>query len=89
MGDFGYHTQFIERGEYGQFSKIREEFEELKDAWETQENKVLAICELCDLYGAIEAFAQESLNMSMDDIIQFSDLTKEVYSTRPKYSASI
>lgn len=84
MSEFGYHTQFIVKGEYGKFSKVKEEFDELKDAWENRESKVLTICELSDLYGAMEAFANECLNISMDEIVKFSDLTKEVYQNRPQ-----
>lgn len=84
MSDFGYHTQFIAKGEYGKFSKVKEEFDELKDAWENRESKVLTICELCDLYGAMEEFAKETLNISMDEIIKFSNLTKEVYQSRTR-----
>lgn len=82
MSDFGYHTQFIPKGECGEFSKIEEEFEELKDAWKNRESKVLTICELSDLYGSMEAFANKCLNISMDEIVKFSDLTKEAYQSR-------
>lgn len=84
MSDFGYHTQFIPKGEYGEFSKVEEEFEELKDAWLNRESSVLSVCELSDLYGAMEAFAEKTLHMSMSEVIKFSELTKEVYQNRPQ-----
>lgn len=74
----GYHTKFIEKGVLGEFSKIREEFEELRDA-ESQECKVLAICELTDLIGAIEEYALTQFNLSLADLKQFSDLTKKAF----------
>lgn len=84
MSDFGYHTKFISKGEYGQFSKVEEEFEELKDAWLNRESSVLSVCELSDLYGAMEAFAEKTLHMPMSEVIKFSELTKEVYQNRPQ-----
>jgi hypothetical protein len=74
----GYHTKEIPKGELGEFSKIREEYEELRDA-ESQECKVLAICELTDLIGAIEAYAQTQFNLSLKDLIQFSNMTKSAF----------
>ena len=43
----GYHTKHIEKGTLGEFSKIREEYEELTDAV-NQGSKVMEICEMCD-----------------------------------------
>jgi hypothetical protein len=74
----GYHTTLIEKGEIGEFSKIREEFEELRDA-ESQECKVLAICELTDLIGAIEEYAMTQYNLTLADLKQFSDMTKSAF----------
>lgn len=70
----GYHKREIEKGQIGEFSKIREEFEELTDA-EEQKCKGLIICELCDLVGAIEEYAKK-YGMTLEDLKQFSDLTK-------------
>lgn len=50
----GYHTKHIEKGTLGEFSKIREEYEELTDAV-NQGSKVMEICEMCDLIGAIKS----------------------------------
>ena len=53
----GYHLHAIAtKGEYGAASKIREELEELEEAIQ-QDNKILILCELSDLYGALEAVA--------------------------------
>ncbi len=73
----GYHNTKIEKGIVGEFSKIREEFEELTDAI-GQQNKVLVICELTDLIGAIEAYAVK-FNLTIDDLKGFSDLTKSAF----------
>lgn len=73
----GYHNKKIKSGVLGKFSKIREEFEELKDAHE-QKCAVLEICELCDLIGAIELYA-EKWNLSLKDLIQMKDLTKDAF----------
>jgi hypothetical protein len=73
----GYHKTEIEKGTLGEFSKIEEEFLELKDANE-QENTVLEICELCDLLGAIELYASK-WNLSIEDLTKMKDATKEAF----------
>lgn len=52
----GYHEREIPRGTLGEVSKIDEELAEYKDACE-QGAKILVICELADLFGAIRAWA--------------------------------
>ena len=74
----GYHLKDIEKGVYGEFSKIKEEFEELSDAFE-QDAKLLQLCELADLVGAIEAYSEKHLGSSLHDIIVFSKQTKEAF----------
>jgi hypothetical protein len=73
----GYHIAKIEKGVYGEFSKIKEEFQELEDAV-NQGNKVLIICELTDLIGAIAGHAK-FYNLSLQDLIDFSDLTQSAF----------
>lgn len=73
----GYHKRRIEKGELGHFSKIKEEFEELEDAYE-QENSILQLCELSDLLGAIEEYLK-NFNMELKDLKDFSDLTKSAF----------
>lgn len=73
-----YHKKEISKGIYGCFSKIREEFEELQDAYE-QDDKILQICELTDLIGAIEAYSQEAFNLELLDLKVFSDKTKSAF----------
>lgn len=73
----GYHTREIQKGVIGEFSKIKEEFEELTDGY-NQDNKVLIICELTDLVGAIEEYAKK-FNLTIMDLKSFSDLTKSAF----------
>lgn len=70
----GYHKSEITKGILGYPSKIQEELEELQDAV-LQEDKILTICEMSDLYGALEAMAL-NYGLTMDDLKKFSDKTK-------------
>ena len=72
-----YHNTEIKKGVMGQFSKITEEYLELKDAFD-QGARVLILCELCDLIGAIEGYA-EHYNLTLKDLIQMKDLTKSAF----------
>lgn len=73
----GYHLSEIPKGTLGEYSKIREEFLELTDA-HNQTNKILEICELCDLVGAIEAYA-DKFNLSLNDLIKMKDANKRAF----------
>ncbi len=73
-----FHKKHINKGVIGEFSKVREEFEELEDAFE-QKDMILMMVELADLYGAIEEFAGEKFGITMSDIKSFSDKTKSMY----------
>ena len=57
--------------------EFEEEFLELKDAY-GQNNKVLEICELCDLVGAIEAYAQK-YNLTLADLIKMKEANKRAF----------
>ena len=74
----GYHSRPIAKGVYGEVSKIREELEELEDSEELGV-KIMAMCELSDLYGAIQEFAKRKYDLSMDDLKKMSDRTKEAF----------
>ena len=74
----GYHKRKIERGELGHFSKIREEYQEFKDAYE-QGNPILELCELADLIGAIEAYTLNHYDIELVDIIKMMNCTKEAF----------
>ena len=76
----GYHIRKIEtQGVYGETSKIQEELEELEEALE-QDNRILALCELADLYGALEGVAL-SLGASMDDLKKMSQATQRAFAS--------
>ncbi len=74
----GYHLREITtRGVYGEPSKIREELEELEDAIE-QGNRILAICEVSDLYGALKAVATR-LGVTMAEVSMMADATTRAF----------
>lgn len=73
----GYHKTKIPKGILGEFSKIEEEFLELKDAKE-QGDKILILCELTDILGAIEEYIKK-YNLTLYDLKLFSDKTKEAF----------
>lgn len=75
--EFGYHTKQIEKGELGDFSKIREEFEELEDAV-NQKDKIMILCECSDLIGAIKHFVSR-YNISLNDLISFNNKTENAF----------
>jgi hypothetical protein len=58
----GYHLTDFPKGEYGEFSKIDEELQEYRDSMR-QGVKIMALVELSDLYGAIEAYLQNHHQM--------------------------
>jgi len=70
----GYHNRQIEKGVLGEFSKIKEEFEELSDANE-QKNPILELCELSDLVGAIEEYTTKKYNITLNDLINMKNAT--------------
>jgi ATP phosphoribosyltransferase regulatory subunit HisZ len=74
----GYHLREIEtKGFYGDPSKIREELEELEESLD-QDNRILALVELSDLYGALEGVA-EKLGSNMEELRKMSDATKRAF----------
>jgi len=74
----GYHKREIKKGVLGEFSKVQEEFTELFDAFE-QTDKVLQICELTDLLGAIESFSEKQFNLTIEDLMKFTNKTKSAF----------
>jgi hypothetical protein len=74
----GYHLREIPtQGIYGEPSKIREELEELEESLE-QDNRILAICELADLYGALEGVATK-LGVTMPEVVKMAEATKRAF----------
>lgn len=77
--NYGYHKNSIPKGVLGELSKIKEELLELEDALE-QENKIMALVELSDLYGAIEFFIENKFpDISMKDLKIMSSATKRSF----------
>ena len=50
----------------------------MRDAIE-QEDKILQICELTDLVGAIEYFSESKFGLTLEDLKKFSDKTKSSF----------
>lgn len=73
-----YHKNEIPKGVVGHFSKIQEEYLELEDAYQ-QGDKILQLCELSDLIGAIDLYTKTEFNMSLSDLISFSNKTMEAF----------
>lgn len=75
----GYHRKKITCGEYGEVSKIQEEYEEFIDAIE-QDNKIMALCELSDLIGAIEGYvAHWYPSLNLEYVLKMKDATKNAF----------
>lgn len=69
--------QDIERGSYGEFSKVKEEFLELEEALNHGDNSIHVQIEIADLLGAVMGFAVKR-GFDKYDLIQFM-LMKERY----------
>ena len=74
---FGYHLKDITKGELGEFSKIKEEFEELEDA-EAQKDPIMILCECSDLICAISHYISK-WNMTIFDLQNFNHKTERAF----------
>jgi hypothetical protein len=74
----GYHNKFIIKGILGNISKIEEEYAEFMDAIE-QENSVMALIELTDLLGAIEAFTEKNYKINLEQLIKMTRSTQSAF----------
>ena len=74
----GYHVATIHKGAYGEFSKLEEEWAELCDA-HFQGARVLELCELADLVGAIEGYVRQHFDMDLSDILKMMEMTREAF----------
>lgn len=72
-----YHKLSIHKHKYGSPYKIYEEFLEYVDAL-SNDNKIMALVELSDLFGVIENEA-EKLGVEIKDLKIMSDTTKKVF----------
>jgi len=73
-----YHKNKIPKGKIGEVSKITEEYLELLDAIE-QGDKILTICELSDMIGAIELYVRGYYDLTLEDLIKFSRATQQAF----------
>ena len=74
-----YHLKEIIKGQYGEISKIREELEELEDA-EEQQNKIMILCELADIIGAIDGYLEKHMkDFKLSDLEAMAMLTKKAF----------
>lgn len=78
--NFGYHLIEIPKGKFGELSKIEEEVAELKDAY-CQNNPIMALVELADLYCAMEEFLKNKFNnvIKMEDLKIHADATRRAF----------
>lgn len=75
----GYHKSEITQGSYGDISKIFEELEELADA-EAQDIKVMALCELSDIIGAIDGYLLKRYpSITLIDLIKMAAATTSAF----------
>jgi len=82
----GYHLTDIEKGKLGESSKILEEVMELIDA-EQQAVKIMALVELSDLVGAIEAYLENHHpGTTLDDLKKMSQVTKRAFQVGERVS---
>ena len=74
----GYHKTYIRKGVLGHASKIQEEFEEFKDAYD-QGSPVMELVELSDLLGAIEAYSLNHYDIELEDLIKMTRSTQSAF----------
>lgn len=75
----GYHKVEIVKGVLGEVSKINEEFHEFLDSVD-QGVKIMALMELSDMIGAVEAYLNKHHSgTTIDDLIKMKDVTKRAF----------
>ena len=72
----GYHKRKIEKGVYGELSKIQEELDEAFDA-EEQGQELMLLIELSDMIGAIEGVAKK-YGFTLEQLNKFAMLRSQV-----------
>lgn len=78
----GYHLTNIDKGKYGEFSKIKEEFLEAEDAYH-QANPIMTLMELSDLLIVIDAYANK-YGMDLNDLISMAEATSRAHKVGEK-----
>jgi hypothetical protein len=75
----GYHLSDIPKGVAGEISKIKEELSELEDAM-NQKNRIMALVELSDLFGAISLYVEKHFpGFDMQDLYLMAETTKSAF----------
>lgn len=76
-----YHVAEIERGVYGEPSKIGEEYEEFLDARE-QGVAIMELVELSDMLGAVKGYlAKYHKGTTLQDLIDMQVVTERAFAT--------
>ena len=79
-----FHNTYILRHAYNTGEKIIEEALEFEDALQ-QSNPMLSLYELTDLLGAIDGYTQSHYNLSIDDLLKFSNQVRLAKSKYPRH----
>lgn len=75
----GYHLTPIVKGTLGESTKIREELDEFDDAM-AQGVRIMALVELSDLYGAVEAVLEHQFpGVTMADLAAMARVTQRAF----------
>lgn len=76
----GYHEADIERGEYGELSKIQEELDEAIDA-QNQGIELMVLVELSDIIGAIDGYLNKHYKgaFMIEDLYTMAMATKKAF----------
>lgn len=75
----GYHIAKINRGVFGEDSKIFEEVDEFADALD-QGAQIMALVELSDLVGAIKGWlAKYHPSITLTDLDKMAEITQRVF----------
>jgi hypothetical protein len=75
----GYHLREIEKHPYGTLGKITEEVEELVDA-EQQGIRIMVLCELSDIVGAIEGYLESQFpGVTLEDLVDMAHVTARAF----------
>lgn len=76
-----YHKRdIVIEGEYGEFSKIEEELDEVRESLE-QNNKVMALVELSDMIGAVQGYLKKYYNdtITLNDLLLMNEATQRAF----------
>jgi hypothetical protein len=77
----GYHLTKIDRGEFGEPSKIFEEVEEFRDSL-MQNNTIMALTELSDVIGAIEGWlGKYHPTVTLGDLLRMKETTARAFAS--------